>query len=61
MKGFDNNQNCILKNRSGCSLVDEAKGSYGKPLSRQKVLMLSPGWGAVEVSRGFLGRSFGRR
>ena len=61
MKGCDNNQNCILKSCSGCSLVDEAKGPGGKPLSRQEVLMLSPGWGGVEVSRGSLGRGFGRR
>lgn len=43
MKGCDNNQNCILKSCSGCSLVDEEKGPGGKPLSRQEVLMLSPG------------------
>lgn len=42
-------------------MVDEARGHMGKPLSRQKVLMLSPGWGAVESMGGFLGRSFGRR
>lgn len=47
MKGCDNNQNCILKSCSGCSLVDEAKGPGGKPLSRQEVLMLSTGWGGV--------------
>lgn len=54
VKGCDNNQNCILKNCSGCSLVDEAKGPAGKPLSRQEVLVLTPGWGGVEVSRGSL-------
>lgn len=42
-------------------MVEEAKEPVGKPLSRQEVLVLSPGWGAVEVSRASLERGFGRR
>lgn len=30
--------------------MEEAKEPVGKPLSRQEVLVLSLGWGAVEVS-----------